>query len=255
MRLFLDRFERFCSVFGQISLICGWLACSLTSRAEPLAPVLARARADYASCRSNYLATARETDGALKMARVAFALADLSPSDEECAAAAALGVEAAQLVCQKEPRNAAAQYYLGLNLGALARTKKLEALSLLRRMETALTAASEVDAHFDHAGPDRSLGLLYLEAPGWPISVGSKRKARDCLEKAVALDPAFPDNRLTVLEAYSRWGESGLLRTGMKEYESRLAVARQSYAGPEWEQAWHDWDARWQALREKAGKN
>ncbi len=77
------------------------------------------------------------------------------------------------------PNSAPAHYYLAMNLGQLARTEFLGALKLVREMEREFKTAAELDAQFDFAGPERSLGLLYRDAPGWPVSIGSKRKARE----------------------------------------------------------------------------
>ena len=36
---------------------------------------------------------------------------------------------------------------------------------------------------------DSSLGVLYYKVPGWPIGFGDKDKARDLLQKALAVNP------------------------------------------------------------------
>jgi hypothetical protein len=48
----------------------------------------------------------------------------------------------------------------------------------------------------------RNLGLLYRDAPGWPFSIGSKRKAREWLERAAALAPDYPENQLNLAESH-----------------------------------------------------
>ena len=53
-----------------------------------------------------------------------------------------------------------------------------------------------LDPNYDLAGADRALGLLYYEAPGWPLSVGNKNKARQHLQRAVKLAPTYPENQL-----------------------------------------------------------
>ena len=67
-----------------------------------------------------------------------------------------------------------------MNLGQLARTELLGALKLVKEMEREFKTAADLDKQFDYAGPERCLGLLYRDAPGWPASIGSRRKARDC---------------------------------------------------------------------------
>ena len=46
------------------------------------------------------------------------------------------------------------------------------------------------------------IGRLYHKAPGFPFSVGSTKKAIECLEKAVELGSSFYLNRLFLAEAY-----------------------------------------------------
>src|SRR5207248_6916974 len=99
------------------------------------------------------------------------------------------GIAAARQGIERAPRLAAPHYYLALNLGQLARTKKLGALRLVDEMEAELKAAIALDPKFDYAGPHRSLGLLYADAPGWPTSIGNHSKARQHLHTAIELSP------------------------------------------------------------------
>ena len=64
-----------------------------------------------------------------------------------------------------------------MNLGQLARTEYLGALTLVKQMEQEFKAAGGLDPQFDHAGPKRNLGLLYRDAPGWPVSIGNPSKS------------------------------------------------------------------------------
>ncbi len=116
-----------------------------------------------------------------------------------------------------------------MNLGQLARTKLLGALKLVTEMEAEFKAARRLDEHLDFAGPDRSLGLLYLEAPGWPTSVGSRTKARQHLRRAAELAPQYPENRLTLLEAYLRWGDHNGVQRELKALEEIWPAARTNF--------------------------
>jgi hypothetical protein len=44
------------------------------------------------------------------------------------------------------------------------------------------------------------LGLLYHQAPGWPISLGNPSKASRHLNEAVRLHPDYPGNRIALAE-------------------------------------------------------
>jgi hypothetical protein len=126
------------------------------------------------------------------------------------------------------------------------------ALKLLREMEKSWHQALALDERLDFAGPDRSLGLLYLQAPGWPASIGSNAKARAHLEHAVSLEPDYPDNRLCLAEALAKWHKTAELNVQLKALTELWSRARTRFAGPEWEASWLEWEARLAALRQRA---
>ena len=88
-----------------------------------------------------------------------------------------------------------------MNQGQLARTKLLGAIHLVDEMEVSFKTALALDPTYDFAGPDRCLGLLYRDAPGWPTSIGSRMKARRHLQAAADLRPNHLENRLALLES------------------------------------------------------
>ncbi|MGQ0530507.1 MAG: tetratricopeptide repeat protein [Panacagrimonas sp.] len=65
-------------------------------------------------------------------------------------------------------------------LGALARVKHAREL---------LHTAEKLDANALDGSIYTSLGSLYANVPGWPLAFGDKRKARQYLDKALALNP------------------------------------------------------------------
>ena len=138
-----------------------------------------------------------------------------------------------------------------MDLGQLAQTKRLGALKIVQEMEREFKTARDLDAKFDYAGPDRNLGLLYLEAPGWPASIGSRSNARRHLERAVELAPVFLENRLCLLEAYLKWVVKKSVQRELKAVEDLLPRTRKEFAGEAWAQSWADWDKRRDKIREK----
>jgi hypothetical protein len=115
-------------------------------------------------------------------------------------------------------------------------------------MESALKQTIKLDPEVDFAGPHRSLGLLYRDAPGFPTSVGSRSKARLHLQKAVELRPDFPENWLCLLETYLKWGDKRAAESQIKKVDELLASARAKYTGETWAASWQDWERRWSAL-------
>ena len=192
----------------------------------------------------------------LKLSAAAFSWAEFARNDAQRAEIANHGVDASREAIQRSPKSAAAHYWLGMNLGQLARTKTLGALHLVRQMEDEFKQALLLDSKVDYAGPDRSLGYLYRDAPGWPTSIGSKKKAREHLERAVQLHPDFPDNQLALLETFYEWDDTEGFARHFAAVEKTIGEARQKFTGSDWDQSWADWNARWAKLKNsEAGKS
>ena len=248
MRLFDRHFSGKRAISGAVVILAfGWLG-TAGILGDVLPQARERASAIYQQARSNYMAFPASAEVAARLSRACFEFAELSTDNQARSALAEEGIGAARFATTNAPHLGAGYLYLGLNQGELARTKLLGALPLLRQMEKALLRASELDAQLDYAGADRSLGQLYLEAPGWPASIGNKKKARAHLSQSIKLVPDYPDNHLSFMEALVRWNEKEPLSTAIKTYRELLPQARKKYAGIEWDQAWHDWEERWQAI-------
>ncbi len=67
-----------------------------------------------------------------------------------------------------------------------------------------------------------SLGSLYANVPGWPIGFGSKDKAEDFLQKALAINPAGIDPNFFYAELLAARGDKAAAR---RSYEKALAAA------------------------------
>ena len=224
------------------------------SAPEPPAAATERARARseqaYQAAAAAFEQAPTNVTCAWQLGRACFDRAEFARDDAERAALAQRGIAACRAALARATNVAAVPYYLGMNLGQLARTRSLGALPLVREMETLFLRARQLDAHFDEAGPDRNLGLLYLEAPGWPVSVGHRGKARQHLERALELAPHYPENQLNLLEARLRWGERDLA-PAVRRLAELLPAARERYTGEAWRWAWADWERRWRAVQDK----
>ncbi|MBI5383063.1 MAG: hypothetical protein HZA90_00095 [Verrucomicrobia bacterium] len=188
---------------------------------------------------------------AWQFARACFDWAEFSTNDSQRAEIAQSGIAAARSATHLEPTNAAAHYYLAMNLGQLARTKSLGALRLVGQMEGEFRKARSLDEQFDYGGADRCLGLLYRDAPGWPVSVGNRRKAAQHLARASELSYDYPDNHLNLLEAWWNWGESKRVAAEIESVGRVLGEARKKLTGEMWAWAWADWDRRWKDIQTK----
>jgi tetratricopeptide (TPR) repeat protein len=182
-------------------------------------------------------------------ARAAFDFADFATNDTQRAVLASQGIAASRNLVAREPKLAAGHYYLAMNLGQLARTKSLGALPLVKEMEPEFKRAGELDARFDHAGPERNLGLLYRDAPGWPISIGNQAQARSLLQKSVKLAPDYPENYLHLIESYLKWNELDGAKKELHALDVIWPAARTNLTGAKWEQSWDNWSMRRDAAR------
>ena len=202
-----------------------------------------QAAAAYATQRSAWMQSPSNQVEAWKFARAAFDWSEFATNRSSRAAIAEQGIAACQQALALGT-SAPVHYYLALNLGRLAETRGLSALDLLHQMERELSLARSLDETFDHAGPDRTLGLLYRDAPGWPLSLGSWEKAGSHLESAVRIDGEFPENRLALAELYSKLHHKSLLTNELHALDLIWEPARQRLTGTEWASSWKDWEER-----------
>ena len=217
------------------------------SAAEEAAPA-ARMERRFQEAQRDFYEQPTNLLAAVFAARAAFDWAEFARRDSQRADIAEFGIAAARKALAAAPTNAAAHYWLGMNYGQLARTRTLGALRLVRDMEGELLRAIALDPTVDFAGPHRTLGLLYRDAPGWPTSVGSKKKARQHLEAAVRLAPDFPENQLSLLETYAEWDETENLRQQWTTAQPHLEKGRRKFSGEEWEAEWRGWEKRLQKV-------
>ena len=214
----------------------------------------ARAEADYRRAQAQFQSDTNNTTAAWQLARACFNLNDFATNTGRRAELANQGIAVCRQLLVRETNSTPGHYYLAIELGLLADTKRnLSAFKLVREMEREFKAAGELDEHFDHAGPARCLGLLYRDAPGWPVSIGSRHKAREFLEQAVKLAPDFPENRLDLIESNWQWKEREAAGKELKTLDVLWPAAQTNFTGEAWEQDWDDWSTRRLALHEKLG--
>lgn len=217
---------------------------------QPAQTPYGRAKSAYNLTKQAWQKAPSDPDAAWQFAQACFDLAEL---DEDGRARIA---EEAIDACRKSLKtntNAANYYYLAMNLGQLARTKTLGALKLVDEMEVVFKKTIDIDPKFDYAGADRSLGLLYRDAPGWPASIGSRSKAKQHLAKAVQLAPEYPGNQISLIESHIAWGDLNAARAAVSRAEPHLRTARLELTGDRWKESWREWDHSWERIRRRTG--
>jgi hypothetical protein len=215
----------------------------------------ARAESEFHRAQIQFQSDANNFTNAWQFARASYDFADFATNDVQRAALASQGIAACRQLVAREPKIAAAHYYLAMNLGQLARTEFLGAVKIVREMEREFTTAAELDAQFDFAGPERCLGLLYRDAPGWPMSIGSKRKALAFLTQTANLAPDYPENHLNLAESHLQWHDNAAAKLELTALDSLWPKAQTNLTGVAWEQSWADWSTRRDAVRKKLAGN
>jgi len=210
-----------------------------------------RAERTYRDARALRDAQPTNTAVAWQFARACFDQCEFSQNNADRARVANEGIQACRQALSNDPALAPAHYYLAMDLGQLARTKLLGALALLDEMEKEWKTAAGLDENLDYAGPDRNLGLLYLNAPDWPLSIGSRADARQHLLRAVQLHPEYPENHLNLIEAWLKWNHYADAGPAAGALAQILPQARMKFTGPAWDSSWEDWNKRWAAIQKQ----
>jgi tetratricopeptide (TPR) repeat protein len=211
----------------------------------------AAARRSYHQAKAKFEEPGYKTNAAWEFGRTCFDLADFATNNAQRAELAHEGIAACREALAHDTNSAPAHYYLGLNLGQLARTRGLSALKLIKEMEAEWTAAAVLDRNLDYAGPERSLGMLYRDAPSF-ASVGNRRKAREQLTRAVELAPHYAENRLELIDTYLKWGDRANAQRELKALEEAWPAARAEFTGPSWADSWKSWESRLEKAKKRA---
>lgn len=234
------------------------------ARADDETSVAAKDRAGFALIAQKSYDTAKaaashtnDLDSRWKFGRACFDLAEeLKSNSNRREQVAQEGITTCKLLLDQNPESAQGHYYLAMNLGEVADVRRFTALKkTVPQMEAEFKVALSLDPKFDFAGPDRNLGMLYLEAPGWPLSLGSKAKGKTHLLQALKLAPEYPENLLNLIEAQLDWGEKKEAIKNLDTLDTVWTNAQAKLSTQEWSSSWADWAVRREAARKKAGKS
>lgn len=137
------------------------------------------------------------------------------------------GVDAAEAATSMQADLVAGQFWLGVNLVLRAQVEGLWiALTLLRRGRRTLTLAKNIDETFHGAGPLRVLGRTEHKVPR--LLGGSRRRARECYERALTIAPHNTVTRMFFAELLI---ENREIEIAKKQLKHILAVGYDA----EWE--------------------
>jgi tetratricopeptide (TPR) repeat protein len=210
---------------------------------------------EYQQWQREFRANTNSAEVAWKFGRACFDMSTLQKESSAEAQYAQEGIDACRAALALMPGSAPAHYYLGMDLGQLADTKRnLSSFRMVKDIEREFLAAHALDKYFDYAGPGRNLGLLYRDAPSI-VSVGSRTKARQFLEETVQLAPEFPENQLNLIESYLKWDYQKEAQRQFGELEKMWPQAQKQFTGVPWQMTWRDWNQRLDAIKKKLEKN
>ena len=117
-----------------------------------------------------------------------------SPASERENRFEALATKARQ-VSESAPGRAEPLVWEGIIVSSWAGEKGgLGALGLVKRAKALYEQAIQIDGNALDGSAYNSLGVLYYKVPGWPVGFGDKAKARELLNKALAINPKGIDS-------------------------------------------------------------
>ncbi len=227
------------------------LALPLFGQSETNKIFIARAEREFLTALRQFESNTNDYAAAWRFGRASFDWADCATNDARRAEIARIGIAACRQSLAGQPKSAPGHYYLAMNFGQLAQAEapSLAAYRLVKEIEREFKAAADLDEKFDFAGPPRCLGLLYRDAPGWPVSIGSRHKARDWLDRAAALAPGFPENQLNLAETHLQWHQRAEAEKALNQLDAIWPAARTNLVGAVWEKSWQEWGGRRAAAR------
>jgi tetratricopeptide (TPR) repeat protein len=119
----------------------------------------------------------------------AWAKATYATPDDRKAAAYEDVLARARELAKANPSRAEPLVWEAIVLASAAKAEGgFGALRKVKESRDLLLAAQAIDANAMDGSIYASLGSLYAKVPGWPIGFGDKKKAREYLQKALAID-------------------------------------------------------------------
>jgi tetratricopeptide (TPR) repeat protein len=121
------------------------------------------------------------------------------------------------------PDSPDAHYWLAALIGRIGQTRGiLSSLFMVRPMKDALDRALELDENY--APAYWVLSQLYQQAPGFPLSIGSKKQALENAQRAVELEPQNLEFQLQLARALDHNGKEKEARDLLQQIRSNPAL-------------------------------
>ena len=100
----------------------------------------------------------------------------------------------ARTIAASHPDKAEPLIWEAIILSCYAKAKGgLGAVDIAEQARDAALAAAKIDDKALDAGAYTALGVLYYKVPGWPVGFGNDKRAKEYLDKALAIAPNAVD--------------------------------------------------------------
>lgn len=141
-----------------------------------------------------------DVSGLLRLAELHYWLGEMI-EDGEALPVLERGLTFAQQATEVAEDNADAHYWFGVLTGRIGEERGiLQSLFMVKDIMAAIDRALELNS--EHAGAHMLASQVYRKAPGWPLSIGDRKKAIEHGLEAVRLDPHKTIHVLNLAEAY-----------------------------------------------------
>lgn len=162
---------------------------------------LAKAKEALARYREALLKGEDSYEAYWKMARAEYWIGDHTPDKNEKKRIFEQGIYHARKAIALAPEKPDGHFWLGVNYGVYGQAKGvLKSLSLVKPIKEEMNKVIQIDPAYEFAGPDRVLGRVYYELPGF--AGGSKKKSLEHLLKSKELGPQVGLTRIYLADTY-----------------------------------------------------
>ena len=162
---------------------------------------LAKAKEALARYREALLKGEDSYEAYWKMARAEYWIGDHTLDKNEKKRIFEQGIYHARKAIVLAPEKPDGHFWLGVNYGVYGQAKGvLKSLSLVKPIKEEMNKVIQIDPSYEFGGPDRVLGRVYYELPGF--AGGSKKKSLEHLLKSKELGPQVGLTRIYLADTY-----------------------------------------------------
>jgi tetratricopeptide (TPR) repeat protein len=150
-----------------------------------------------------------------RMARAEYWIGDHTPDKAAKRRVFEMGIYHARKAVQLGPDRPEGHFWLGVNYGVYGEAKGiLKSLSLVKPIKECMRRTEEIEPGHDMGGPDRVLGRVFYELPGF--AGGSKKRSLEHLLKSLEHEPRVGLTYIYLADTYVALDEIGKAREALE---------------------------------------